>query len=152
MFYVKHKEIIRNFNFSKVINTSELPGYIKHYIHNDETILAAYKTIRDHGIFTDKKIFLFDNNNKQNCKKQIYSIFYKSISAIDITFENDNAEINLLLDNGYPICLKFIDILPEDKVRLRILYTCINRIASDMEPLKEDIEKLVNNNFSIKSS
>lgn len=152
MFYVKHKEIIRSFNFSKAMNKNDLPGYIKHYIYEDEIILVAYKTLRDHGIFTDKKIFLFDNNSKQNERKQIYSIFYKSISAIDITFEKDNAEINLLLDNGYPICLKFIDVTPEDKVRLRILYSCINRVASNMEPLMEDIEKLLNNKFSVKNS
>ncbi len=150
MFYVKYKEITKKFNFSKVINKSELPGYIKHYVLDDEKILVAYKTSRDHGIFTDKKIILFDSVSKIKIKKQMYTIPYKSISTISIIFEENNALLNLLLDCGYPIKLKFINVEPDDKVRLRILYTCINRIISNQEPAKQDIKKLMNDDIHFK--
>lgn len=150
MFYVKYKEITKKFNFSKVLNKSELPGYIRHYILEDETILTAYKTSRDHGIFTDKKIVLFDSLSKFKMKKQMYTIPYKSISTISIIFENNSALLSLFLDCGYPIKLKFINVEPDDKVRLRILYTCINRIISNQEPTKQDIQKLINDDIHFK--
>lgn len=150
MFYVRRKTITRKFNFSKVIDKSDLPGYIKHYIHEDETIFAAYKTARDHAVFTDKKIVLFDNYSHFDARKQIYSISYKSVSAVAITFFKNKAEMDILLDSGYPVCLKFVDVKPEDKVRLRVLYTCVNRISSNQEPLAEDIKRLLDNDFSVK--
>lgn len=149
MFYVKHKEITRDFNFSKALNKDDLPGYIKHYILSDEVILVAYKTERDHGIFTDSKIVLFDSFNQLN-RKQIYTIPYKSISAISVTFDEYNSEINLLLDNGHPIRLTFVNMKPEDKIRLRILYTCINRIISGQDPTKEDISRLLNDDVDFR--
>lgn len=151
MFYVKYKEITRDFNFSNVLNSKDLPGYIKHYILEDEQILVGYKTSRDHAVFTDKKIVLFDNYSKFGIRKQIYSIPYNSVSTISITFEDKYAEMHLFLNCGYPIRLKFIDVLPEDKVRLRVLYTCINRIISNQEPSKQDIKRLITNDFTKKS-
>lgn len=150
MFYVKYKEITKKFNFSNVINKSDLPGYIRHYVLDDEKILVAYKTSRDHGVFTDNKIILFDSVSKFKIKKQMYTIPYKSISTISIIFEEDSAMLNLLLDCGYPIKLKFINVKPDDKVRLRILYTCINRIISNQEPTKQDIKKLINDDIHFK--
>lgn len=146
MFYFKHK----NYNLSKVVNKKDLPGYVKHYIHDDEVIFAAYKTTRDHGAFTGSKLILFDNELGKKPRKKIYSVTYKSISAIDITFEEKKAIMNLLLDNGYKVRLKFINVEPVDKIRLRLIYTCINRISSNQEPVKEDVDKLLENKFQVK--
>ena len=52
MQYVKYKELTKEFKFSKAFNKDDLPGYIKHYILDNELILVAYKTDRDHGFFT----------------------------------------------------------------------------------------------------
>ncbi len=147
MFYVKYKEVTKSFNFSKALDKNDLPGYIKHYIYDDEKILVAYKTSRDHGVFTDKKIILFDNYSKFGIKKQIYSIPYISISTISITFEDKSANLLLYLNSGYPVNLKFVSLEPKDKVRLRILYTCINRVIGKQKLNEKDIKKLVNNDF-----
>ena len=61
MAYVRYKEVTKHFNFLRVISKDNLPLYIKHYVKDDEIILSTYETSRDHGIFTDKKIILFDN-------------------------------------------------------------------------------------------
>ncbi len=144
MFYFKNK----NFKLSKVVGIKELPGYINQYIHHDELILAAYKTPRDHGSFTDKKILLFDYQKGFKQRKKIYSIPYHAVSAIDITFEQKKAMIHMLLENKYKVGLTFINVEPEDKVRLRLLYTCINRIISHQELEEADIKKLLENKFS----
>lgn len=67
-------------------------------------------------------------------------------------FEKKKVIIKLLLDNGYSVKLNFINIEPEDKVRLRLIYTCINRIANNLQPLDQDIKKLTENKFTIKKS
>lgn len=148
MFYVKHKEITRGFNFSKVIHNDDLPGYIKHYVYEDEFILSAYKTSRDHGVFTDRKIILFDNYSKFGIRKQIFTIPYKSISTISTVFDSKNAELHLLLDSGYPINLKFINMAAEDKVRLRYLYSYISRFINKQKPIEKELEKLIQNDIT----
>ncbi len=150
MFYTKYKEITREFNFSASLKKSDLPGYINHYILSDEQIIAAYKTLRDHGVFTDRKIVLFDNYSQQKIRKTIFTIFYSSITTISVTFEVDKAKIDILLDNGYPVHLNFIDVKPEDKVRLRLLYTCISRVIEGKEPLKENIKRIWNDEVNFK--
>ncbi len=142
MQYVKYKELTKEFKFSKAFNKDDLPGYIKHYILDNELILVAYKTDRDHGVFTDSKIVLFDSFNKNS--KQIYTIPYRSISTISVTFEEDSGVLNLFLDCSYPVNLRFINMKPEDKIRLRILYTCISRIVSGQDLLKGDLDRLIN--------
>lgn len=143
--FAKQKEIIREFNFTKALRKEDLPGYIKHYVLDDELILAAYKTPRDHVIFSDTKITLFDNDSEK--KKKIFVLPYRSISTIEITFADVSAEINIYLTNSYPVRLNFVDVKPEDKVRLRLLYTCINRVACNREPSKDDVKKLLSNKF-----
>ena len=116
MGYVKYKAVTKPFNFSSVIDIDKetLPAYVKQYIR-DELILVAYKTSRDHGIFTDKKIVILD----------------------------------LFLNSGYPETLKFVNLTAEEKLRLRILYTCVNRLINDQEPLKMDMDRLLNNDISL---
>lgn len=86
MVYIRYKEVTKHFNFSKALNREDLPGYIRHYVSEDENILVAYKTSRDHGVFNDKKMVLFDNVSMFEKTKQIYTIPYKSISVLDIVF------------------------------------------------------------------
>lgn len=146
---VKYKEITKSFNFSKAFAREELPGYIKHYVLEGEQILAAYKTDRDHGVFTDSQIVLFDSEKNMG-RKQIYTIPYNSISTISITFDKTSAELSILMNNGYPIILRFINTEPEDKLRLRILYTVINRVVCGKEPLEKDVERLILDDMSFK--
>lgn len=145
MGYVKYRAVTKPFNFSGTIELKELPAYVKQYIR-EEKILVAYKTSRDHGIFTDKKIILFDNYGK---RKQIYTIPYKSISTLSIIFDEKEVVLDLYLDSGYPVCLRYVNITGEDKLRLRILYTCINRLINGQEPLEMDMERLLNNDVQL---
>lgn len=145
MSYTKFKRITKFFKFSKALNKDEIPGYVRQYIKN-EPVLTAYKTKRDHGVFTDTKIVLFDNKADS---KQIYTIPYKSISNLSVTFNKDNAELNLHLYSGYPVNLKFINMNGTDKLRLRVLYTCIDKIVTNQEVVKEDLKKLINNTLKL---
>jgi len=151
MAYIKYKEVTKYFNFSKVLDKTSLPAYIRQYVQDDEQIWTAYKTSRDHGIFTDRKIVLFDNFGKLGMRKQIYTIPYKSISTISVIFDSSSAELSLFLDSGYPVRLKFVSMKGEDKLRLRILYTCISRLITGQKPAEMDLKRLINDDISFKN-
>ena len=138
MSYTKFKKITKNFNFSSVVDKKDLPAYVRQYIKKEQ-ILTTYKTSRDYGVFIDNK----------GTSKQIFTIPYKSISNQSIIFNEDSAELDLLMDSGYPVILKFINMKGEDKLRLRILYICIDKIINNQEPIAEDIKNLINNNIKL---
>lgn len=148
MFYVKYKELTKQFNFSNALNREDLPGYIKHYILDDEQVLVVYKTERDHGVFTDRKIVLFDSFRKYGGQKQINTIPYSAIETLSVTFSQDCADLNMVLHCGVPVHFHFNATQAEDKVRLRLLYTCINRIIDDQVPSKRDIKRLMKDDVS----
>lgn len=150
MAYIRYKEVTKHFNFSKTITKEELPKYIHHYIGEYEKVIACYETSRDHGVFTDKKIVLFDNVSVMGNYKQVFTIPYKSISLLSVLFGRNTAELNMSMDCAYPLKLKFVNMKAEDKVRLRLLYTCIDRIVNNEEPLKEDLKRLIENDISFK--
>ncbi|MDD2377521.1 MAG: PH domain-containing protein [Bacilli bacterium] len=124
MAFLKYKELTQYFNFFKEIEFKDVPDYIKDYITDKEKALAIYKTYRDHGVFTNKKIILFDQKGTGNIK-EITIIPYCSISSCSIKFFLGSADILMYLDSGYPLRLRFVKLKPEDKRRLRILYNNI---------------------------
>lgn len=144
-------DISRDVSFSKVLNKKELPGYIKHYVLEDENVLVAYKTSRDHAIFTDDKVVIFDTLKKIN-RKEIYTLPYNNAIAISITFDIIDAEMNLYLECGYPVKLKFIDLEAEDKVRLRLLYTFLSRRISNEKIPKELYMRLIKDDVRVRTN
>ena len=151
MAYIKYKEITKYFYFSNVLDKKKLPKYVKDYVFEDEQILTAYKTKTDHGIFTTKKIVLFDNYSLFGTKKQIYSIPYTTISTSSVIFYPKSAELSFFLDCGYPVRLKFVKMSAEDKLRLRILYSTILKIISKQEVTSKEMNKLIEDNISFES-
>lgn len=142
---IGQSKIKKKFNFCKVLKKTELPAYIRQYIKQEE-ILTIYRTQRDHGVFTDKKIVLFDN---EGISKTIYTIPYQSISSLWIEFNKDSAKLNLYLDSGVPLCLRFCEMSANDKLRLRILYTCLDKLVNGQEPIVEDMEMLIKNSVKL---
>ncbi len=145
MKYSNLKTTNKRFRFCKTVDKEDLPAYVRQYIKKEQ-ILTIYKTERDYGVFTDKKIVLFDNEGKT---KQIYTFPYQSISVASITFDETTAELNLILDSGFPVSLNFVDMTGIDKRRLRILYICIDKLLNDQEPILEDMKDLITNNIKL---
>ncbi len=123
----KYKEITRSFRFFNELNIKSLPKYVTDYILENEKILSAWATRKDTGVWTNKKIILYDRLGLGN-NKQIYIIPYKSISTISIMFKSASAHLIIYMDCGYPTKLTFINLSPEDKTKLRILYTNISDV------------------------
>ena len=128
MAYMKTKEITKYFYFYKELDIKELPKYVTDYIDSDEKILCAYATRRDKGVFTDKKILLFDVKGLSLTSKQIHTIPYNSVSSLAVMFDLSRAELIFYLDSGYPLVLKFRNMNGEAKSKLRVLYSEISKI------------------------
>ena len=128
MAYLKYKEITKYFYFYKEIDKDTLPKYVLDYVDDDEKILCAYATKRDKGLFTDKKILLFDVRGLSLTSKQIHTIPYTSVSSLSILFDVLRASLIFYLDSGYPLVLKFRNMKSEDKTELRELYSKISKI------------------------
>ena len=152
MAYMKYKELTKYFNFSKGISKVNLPEHVKDYIYDGEILLDCYKTSRDYGVFTDKKMVLFDHPFSLfilDKKKEINIIPYKSISTCSIVFRPGHAELFLMFDSGYPMRLKFKNMRSKEKARLRMLYNCISKVVTAQEITQADVNFL---NQSIKEA
>lgn len=147
MAYIKYKEIAKYFNFSKSLSVEELPRYVKDYVFDDEKILIGYKTLRDHGIFTDHKILLFDKKFTFDNTKEIFTIPYHTVSSVSIVFKPISAEMSLFLESGYPLRIKFVRMNDIDKMRLRILYNIIQKKITNQNITKSELDKLVSSEF-----
>ncbi len=121
MAYIKYKELTKYFNFETELEEAELPKYVKDYISDQEKVLIVYKTSRDFGIFTDKRMILFDKNPLSTLKKT-HIIPYKSISTSAIGFGINSAQIMLSLDSGYPLQLNFVKMSDQKKTHLKNVY------------------------------
>ena len=89
---------------------------------------------------------MFDNYAQ---RKQIYTIPYQSISTLSVIFDEKEAFLDLYLNSGYPVNLQFIGMTGEDKLRLRILYTCISKLVNNQTLVKMDIDRLLNNDIHL---
>ena len=121
MDYMKFKELTKYFDFYKEVDKEELPDYTTEYVRDDEKILLGYKTLRDHAIFTDKTMILFDRDLVGETKR-IHVIPYASISTSVITFKPGKAEILLSLDSGYQLRIHFINMNHDKKENLKVVY------------------------------
>ena len=121
MAYAKFKELTKYFDFKAEVPTSRLPENTTEYVRKDEEILLGYKTHRDHAIFTNKTMILFDRDIVGTYKK-IHMIPYRSISTSAICFKPGKAEILLSLDSGYQMRINFVNMNHEKKEHLKVVY------------------------------
>ena len=121
MAYIKYKELTKYFDFKQEVDINNLPEYTTEYVRRDEKILLGYKTSRDHAIFTDKTMILFDRDIVGTYKK-IHIIPYQSISTSAICFKPGKAEILLSLDSGYQMRINFINMNHDKKEHLKVVY------------------------------
>lgn len=121
MAYIKYKELTKYFDFKEEIPIDKLPEYTKEYVESNEKILLGYKTARDHAVFTDKTMILFDRDIVGSYKK-IHIIPYPSISTSAICFKPGRAEILMSLDSGYQMRIVFVNMNHEKKEHLKAVY------------------------------
>ena len=122
MAYIKFKELTKYFDLKTEVSLDNLPEYAKEYVEDNERIIMAYKNSKDHAVFTDKKIVLFDRDTLAVYYKKIHIIPYVSISTSAINFKPGKVELLLSLDSGYQVHLNFIEMNHNKKENLKAVY------------------------------
>lgn len=103
------------------ISECEIPSDVKDLLIKGEEAVAAYKTIRDCAIFTNKRIIIKDAQGFTGKKIEVYSIPYSSInmwSTENAGMIDFNSEVELWTRAGhFKINLsKGIDVRKFDKL------------------------------------
>jgi hypothetical protein len=93
------------------VNTKELQKDLEATIVEGETVVKAFRILRDLFIFTDKRLILIDKQGLTGKKAEYHSIPYKSISHFSVetagTFDMD-AEMKIYISgNPTPIQREF---------------------------------------------
>lgn len=122
MAYIKYKELTQYFNFNKKLDTNKLPSYVTDYLKDGEVINAAYATMRDKCVFTDRKLVLFDVRGLFGKVKRIHFFPYSSISSSAIEYHNTRVSIMMSMDSGYQVKINFVNLTPEGKTDIRKVY------------------------------
>ena len=121
MAYARFKELTKYFDFRNEVDIRELPFYATEYVNPGEKILQAYKTARDHAVFTDKTMILFDRDLVGSYKK-IHIIPYQSISTSAICYRPGRVEILMSMDSGYQMRIVFVNMDHEKKEHIKAVY------------------------------
>lgn len=93
------------------INAKELQKDLEATIVEGETVVKAFRIVRDLFVFTDKRLLLIDKQGLTGKKAEYHSIPYKSISHFTVetagTFDMD-AEMKIYISgNPTPIQREF---------------------------------------------
>ncbi len=93
------------------VNTKELQKDLEATIVEGETVVKAFRIVRDLYIFTDKRLLLIDKQGITGKKAEYHSIPYKSISHFSVetagTFDMDAQMKIYISGNPTPIQREF---------------------------------------------
>ncbi len=142
-------KITNKYHFTRTKDNKQLPKYVKDHIFEDEEVWITYTTLKNHGVFTSKKLILFNNEMSLRQKREIISIPYESITLLSVIYYENKADLKLFLTNGELVTLRIIRMLPIDKMQLRYLYTYILKIINNQKITKEDIDRLSNKEYKM---
>lgn len=117
MAFIKFKPIASRFNFFSTIPKTEIDRDTLSYINqNEEEIILAFRTKRDVGIFTNKRIILIDRKGFRGFRKSIYSVKYESISSYALNIHNLDSTIEIITDSSHRLLINFLKPIPLDDV------------------------------------
>ena len=66
-----------------------------------------------------------------------------------VSFHESSAELFFYMCSGASFHFNFINMTPNDKYRLRLLYTSIDKLINKQLLIKEDMMKLINNDVHL---
>jgi hypothetical protein len=96
------------FGNASEVNSKEVQADLAAILIQGESVVRAFKIVRDMFIFTDKRLILIDKQGLTGAKAEYHSIPYKSISHFLVetagTFDMD-AEMKIFI-SGNPVPYK----------------------------------------------
>jgi hypothetical protein len=118
MSFIKFKPIASHFNFYVTLKKDDLDEESLSYIDEDEDILLAFRSNRDVGIFTDKRIVLIDRKGFRGFRKSIYALKYESISSYALNIHNLDSTVEIITESSHLILINFLKPIPLTDVHI----------------------------------
>jgi hypothetical protein len=116
MAFIKFKPIASHFNFYVSIPKNEIDKETLSYVDEDEKILLAFRSKRDIGVFTDKRIILIDKKGFRGFRKSIFAIKYHTISSYALNIHNLDSTIEIITESSHRMLINFLKPIPLDDV------------------------------------
>ena len=96
----------------KPINVSEVRDEVKGLLVMDESVIMAFKTVRDQLVFTDKRIISIDVQGITGKRKSFASMPYSKIQFFTIQTQGfleifPDSELFLVFENGFTAQFEF---------------------------------------------
>lgn len=114
MAFIKFKPLTSRYNFYSTIKPEDYDHSINEYLTFEEEVLIAFRSTRDLGVFTNKRILLIDVKGIKGLRRSIFSICYRSILAYELDIHLFDAAINLTTASGHRTSLNFLKPIPLD--------------------------------------
>lgn len=122
MAFIKFKPIASRFNFYQFVTESDLDAESLGYIDKGEKVMLAFRSKRDVGIFTDKRIILIDRKGIRGFRKSIYAIKYESISSYALNIRNLDSIIDIITNSSHRLIINFYKPIPLEQVHIIYKY------------------------------
>lgn len=96
----------------KPINVSEVRDEVKGLLVMDESVIMAFKTVRDQLVFTDKRIISIDVQGITGKRKSFASMPYSKVQFFTIQTQGfleifPDSELFLVFENGFTAQFEF---------------------------------------------
>lgn len=107
MAFIKFKPLTPEMQFKALITFEEIPEDLKLFLETDEEVKYAFRSVRDIGIITNKRLLIYDFKGVRGFRREIHSIMYSAITACSIDIHNFDTTIKLTSDSGYQVLVNF---------------------------------------------
>ena len=116
MAFVKFKPLASSFFFYAVVAPDEIDSNINKYLGDGEKIVFAFRSQRDIGVFTNKRIVLIDRKGIRGFCRSVFAIDYKSISSYILNIHNLDSSIEIITNSSHKVLINILKPIPLDEV------------------------------------
>ncbi len=119
MAFVRFRPISTTFRFYSILKDDKL---IKEFVRPQEKIIMAFKSRRDIGIFTDKRIVLIDYKGFNGPRKSVYAIEYANISSYVLNIHAFSSSIDFVSKSSHELRMRFLKSISLEDVNMIYKY------------------------------
>jgi hypothetical protein len=116
MAFIKFKPLASSFYFYSTVSNDELDDSINKYLGDGEKIVFAFRSQRDVGLFTNKRVVLIDRKGLRGFCRSVFAIDYKAISSYILNIRNLDSSIEIITNSSHRVLINILKPVPLDEV------------------------------------
>jgi len=119
MAFVRFRPISTTFRFYSILKNDKL---ISEFVHPQEKVVMAFKSRRDIGVFTDKRIILIDYKGINGPRKSVYAIEYSNVSSYVLNIHTFSSSIDFVTKSSHELRMRFLKSISLEDVNMIYKY------------------------------